>query len=210
MRFRGLLGAIVLASVIVSGCTTTQSNGANEAEASNAQDADSNLNPAAKRAKRQSLDDLASRTVQELVATSPSISGQLAKAYGYAVFDDSVYNPVLYMDGLGNGVAYVNATGAPTYMIMLHHGSVPGHRDLKYRQVLLFSTEDAFRQFTTIGFAPGTPANDTVGTAQAGDGTVATSSFDRDMDVYTITDSGVDLQADWDGTQYLRNVGLND
>ena len=100
MNFKRLLGAVVLASVIVSGCGITRSNGANGAETSNAQNADSKLNPAATKAKRQPLDDLANRTVQELVATLPSIQHQLATAYGYGMFDDSIYNPVLYMNGL--------------------------------------------------------------------------------------------------------------
>jgi len=202
--------ALILAAV--SGCSSMQSTGGSDdsAKAGKAAAADNQLDSAQKDAKRKSLQDMADQTVKEILAKDPTVKEKLEKAYGYAVFDDSVYNAVLYVGGNGNGVAYVNSTKAPTYMIMLRAGTGPGVGYTKFRQLLIIANKTAYEEFTTVGLDVGASANATFKVDDFGSSVLAAGSFNPYLHVYTITDSGVDIQANWGGMEYLRNTGLNE
>ena len=177
--------------------------------AQKAASADSDLSEAQKEAKRQALLKMADDTLKEIYALDPKAKDKVQKAYAYAVFDDYIYNAVFYVAGQGSGVAFRNSTKAPEYMLMLRAGTGPGVGYTKFRQVLIIKNETIYKEMTTVGFDVEASANATFKVDNFGGSKLYSGSFNPYLGVYTITDSGIDLQANWGGVEYIKNPGLN-
>src|ERR1700756_1309767 len=66
------------------------------------------------------------KTLSELFAQKPETREELEKAVGYAVFDSSQINVVLFVGARGTGVLVDNATQANTFMLATRAGTGPG------------------------------------------------------------------------------------
>jgi len=170
---------------------------------------DDDLDESEKEAMRTSLHDLAERTVAELIALDPELEDKLAKAYGYAVFDNYMINLVFYVAGKGNGIAIETASKEPTYMLMLRAGTGPGLGYTKMRQLLIVDTEETFEYMTTVGLDVKVSAHAAFKIGNFGGSQIYAESFNPNIDVYTIVDSGIDLQANWGAVEYLKDWRLN-
>ena len=111
--------------------------------------------------------------------------------------------------GQGSGVAFQNSTKTPEYMLMLRAGTGPGVGYTKFRQVLIIKNKDTFDEMTTVGFDVEASANATFKVGKFGDSQLYSGSFNPYLEVYTITDAGIDLQANWGGVEYIKNPGLD-
>jgi len=212
MKSIPLLLTAAMLVVGLSACgsmTKSKDSGSDSKAADKAAAEDSSLTASQKEAKRQALLKMADETLKEVYAMDPKAKGKVEKAYAYAVFDDYIYNAVFYVAGKGSGVAYKTSTKDPVYMMMLRAGTGPGVGYTKFRQLLIIKNETTFKEMTTIGADVEASANATFKVGDFGDSKLYSGSFNPYLEVYTITDAGVDLQANWGGVEYLKDPGLN-
>lgn len=187
----------------------TTDPGAASAGAQKAASADSDLDEAQKEAKRQALLKMADETLKEIYAIDPKSKDKVEKAYAYAVFDDYVYNAVFYVAGKGSGVAFKNPEKKPVYMLMLRAGTGPGVGYTKFRQLLIIKNETTLKEMATVGLDVEMSANATFKVGDFGGSQLYSGSFNPYIDVYTLTDAGIDLQANWGGVEFIKDWGLN-
>ena len=214
MSVKSVMLFIATAALLVGlgACSHTTKNtdsGATSSDMDKAEGADSDLDEAQKEAKRQSLLKMADDTLKELYDMDPKIKEKVDKAYAYALFDDYVYNAVFYVAGKGSGVAFKNPEKKPVYMLMLRAGTGPGVGYTKFRQLLIIKNEATLKEMSTVGLDVEASANATFKLGDFGGSQLYAGSFNPYVDVYTLTDSGVDLQANWGGVEFIKDWGLN-
>jgi lipid-binding SYLF domain-containing protein len=157
---------------------------------------------ASKAERRAEILKMRDATLERLYKEQPASREVVAKAAGYAVFDATGVNLVLYVGGKGAGVLVDNATAAPTFMTMVRAGTGPGVGYKEFKQVIVFKTKDAMALFTSAGIDVGA-SFDFGDLAQKG------QSFNPSFQMYTITDKGFTVQANWGGTKYFKDAELN-
>ena len=160
--------------------------------------------------RRDALSQMRVTALKEFYATNPAIQPELEQAVGYAVFDASQVNVVLYVGSMGAGVMVDNANGRETYMKMTRAGTGPGVGFKTYRQLMVFKDRALFDTFATVGADVGASADATFKTGgSAGASLDGSMSFNPMMSLYQITDRGVLLQANWGGVAYVPDEELN-
>jgi lipid-binding SYLF domain-containing protein len=159
--------------------------------------------------ERKHILKTADDTLVELYKHEPAAQKAIEKAYGYAVFANTGYNIILYVGGKGRGVAFKNADKKPVFMTMLNAGTGPGIGYNEYRQILAFSSETLFNQFTTIGLNLSASANATVKVGDVDLDESAVTTLVPGVSLYQINDEGIDIQADWGGMKYFKDNDLN-
>jgi lipid-binding SYLF domain-containing protein len=165
---------------------------------------------AAVQKKREVLRDMRDRTLADLYATKPELKAEVQSAVGYAVFDASQVNLVLYLGAQGAGMMVDNSNGSETFMKMTRAGTGPGVGYKTYRQLMVFKDRTMFDTFKTVGADVGASADATFKTGGT-KGMVldGSTSFNPMLSVYQVTDSGMLLQANWGGVAYLPDSDLN-
>lgn len=158
--------------------------------------------------KRQAIDDMEAETLQKLFTEKPSTKGEVNGAFGYAAFSNANINLILASMGGGYGVAVKNSTGERTYMKMGSGGIGLGLGAKDYRQILIFFTEETFKNFIYSGWKFGGHAD---AAAKAGEKGAEASAEGMigSTKVYSITESGLALQATVAGTKYWKVDELN-
>ncbi|HET7402891.1 MAG TPA: hypothetical protein VFJ62_13950 [Usitatibacter sp.] len=185
------IAAVVLAAVL-AGCATPSGSGSADE-------------------RRQALRKLRDTTLQDFYATNPAIRDEVAAAVGYAVFDGSQVNVLLYVGANGAGVLMDNASRKETFMTMARVGTGPGVGYKSYRQLLVFKDRTLLETFGTVGADVGASADATFKTSGSKGLTLdGSTSFNPQLSVYQITDSGALLQANWGGVAYLPDKELNE
>jgi lipid-binding SYLF domain-containing protein len=179
---------------------------ANPAETSKAQLGEKDR--AAKQAKIRKMRDL---TLQRLYKTNPKARAEIAEAVGYAVFDASQTNIILLVTSKGGGLMFDNASQKETFMKMNKIGTGPGVGHKKFKQILVFKSRGLFDTFASLGADVTASADATMKLKEGDKGTVldGTSSFNPNLSVYQLTDSGLMLQANWGGVTYRPDSDLN-
>jgi hypothetical protein len=159
--------------------------------------------------KRATLEKLRADTLEDFYATKPEIKDEVASAVGYAVFDASQVNIVLFVGGLGGGVLVENGTGKETFMTMKRLGTGPGLGYKKFRQLMVFKDRSLFDKFRKLGADVGASADATMKIGGKGVAVDPNVSFNPLLSVYQITDRGALLQANWGGVAYAPDAELN-
>lgn len=160
--------------------------------------------------RRDALRAMRDAALADFYATRPEIRGEVEKAVGYAVFDASQVNLVLYLGSTGAGVMVDNANGRESYVKMARAGTGPGVGYKSYRQLIVFKDRRLFDTFRTAGADVGASADATFKRPGSQGVTLDGSvSFNPLMSVYQITDRGAMLQANWGGVAYLPDEELN-
>lgn len=163
----------------------------------------SKLTPAQKEAGRNEQLKMAETALDKLYKLQPEARKTVENAPGYAVFDISSIYVILFVGQRGKGVLFDNATKKPTYMLSDRAGTGPGIGKQRVYQIFVFKSKGAMEQFVLAGGAGG----DISASASAGkDGVVR--SFNPQIDIYQITESGAALQASWGGTVYTVDMQL--
>jgi lipid-binding SYLF domain-containing protein len=174
-----------------------------------AQNEQSKMSAADAAKKREAVLKMRDDALVDFYATKPEIKEELAKAIGYAVFDASQVNIVLFVGGLGGGVLVENGTGKQTFMKMTRAGTGPGVGYKKFRQLIVFKDRTLFDNFRTLGADIGASADATMKIGGTGVAVDPNVSFNPLLSIYQITDSGALLQANWGGVAYLPDADLN-
>ena len=159
--------------------------------------------------KRDALLKMRDEALEDFYATKPEIKEEFAKAVGYAVFDASQVNIVLFVGGLGGGVLVENGTGKVTFMKMTRVGTGPGIGYKSFRQLMIFKDRSLLDQFRTLGADVGASADATMKIGDKGVALDPNVSFNPLLSVYQITDRGLLLQANWGGVAYRPDPDLN-
>ena len=159
--------------------------------------------------KRDVLLKMRDEALEDFYATKPEIKEELTKAVGYAVFDASQVNIVLFVGGMGGGVLVENGTGKETFMKMRRVGTGPGIGYKTFRQLIVFKDRSLLDQFRTLGADVGASADATMKIGEKGIAFDPNVSFNPQLSVYQITDRGVLLQANWGGVAYQPDGDLN-
>ena len=202
-RIRKPRGGVIV--VVIAIALLVGSVGAGSASA--AEKSDVSSVEAAK--KRDALLKMRDEALEDFYATKPEIKEELAKAVGYAVFDASQVNIVLFVGGTGGGVLVENGTGKETFMKMRRVGTGPGIGYKSFRQLMIFKDRSLLDQFRTLGADVGASADATMKIGDKGVALDPNVSFNPLLSVYQITDRGVLLQANWGAVAYRPDADLN-
>lgn len=194
-------GWMVLLAVLLSGCATGSKPG------------DSSVQPtlSAEEVPKVKAEILAMRdkTLDELFAQKPETRDEVAKAVGYAVFDSSQINVLLFVGARGTGVLVDNATQAKTFMLATRAGTGPGIGYKDFRQVMVFKNKEVFDQFVKLGADVAASADATMKLGSTGSSADMSMSFNPYVSTYQFTDKGLLLQANWGGAAFVPYAQLN-
>lgn len=155
--------------------------------------------------KREAIDEMASLTMERLLAESPQAKRLFDKSVGYAVFDN-VKVAFLVSGGAGVGEAIERSTREKTYMKMGTAGIGLGIGGQSYNVVFLFGDEETLHNFVEKGWH----ADATATAALGSKGSTADASFSHGLAVYQITNKGLMAHLDISGTKYWKHRKLND
>jgi len=195
--------------ILLSACSSTGNKNSSSANSEDALQTKSDLDDVEKEAMRALLHEMADNTLNELNSADPKLKDKLENAYAYAVFDNFMVNLVFYVAGKGNGVAIETSSKKPTYMLMLRAGTGPGVGYTKMRQLLIIKDQDTFDHMTTVGLDVQVSAHAAFKIGNFGGSKLYAESVNPGVEVYTIVDSGIDIQANWGAVEYLTDWNLN-
>lgn len=159
--------------------------------------------------RRQIIDDMATATLERLYIAKPAARQEVAEAAGYAVFSNANVYVVFASAGGGYGVVIDKTTGRKTYMKMTSGGVGIGIGAKDYRQIAIFKTRQALTEFVGSGWDLGGQADATAKTGKTGGGMGGDGTFSKNVIIYTITDTGLALQATLTGSRYWVDDELN-
>ena len=121
------------------------------------------------------------------------------------MFDITSIYAILFVGQKGKGVLIDNAAKKkPTYMTSARAGTGPGAGKQRVFQIFVFKSKGSMSQFVLAGGLGG-DVGASVSTGK--DGSVR--SFNPEIDIYQIPESGYALQASWGGTVYSVDAELN-
>jgi lipid-binding SYLF domain-containing protein len=162
------------------------------------------LTAAEQEAERKARLKLAADGLDKLYKLQPEARKAVESAAGYAVFDISAIYAILFVGQKGKGVLFDNATKKPTYMLSTRAGTGPGIGKQRVYQIFVFKSKGAMNQFVLAG-GTGVEVGASITTGK--DGSVR--SFNPNIDIYQIPESGIAVQASWGGTIYSVDSQLN-
>ncbi|MFC0118404.1 YSC84-related protein [Pseudoalteromonas xiamenensis] len=158
--------------------------------------------------KRQVVQSMKTNTLNQLYAQKPDVRKQIRSAPGYAVFDNANVNLLIASVGGGYGVVTNNSTGKQTYMNMAEAGLGLGLGAKDFNIVMVFHTDAAMKRFIEHGWAFGGNADAAAKHEDKGAAVAAEAVVD-DVTVYSLTDTGLALQAVLKGTKFWVDKELN-
>jgi len=200
IRIASLAPAILLlaAAILPWGQGALAQSGNNERASA------SRMTPAEKDAERKARLQIAEDALAKLYASNPEARKAVESSPGYAVFDITSIYAILFVGQKGKGVLFDNATKKATYMSSARVGTGPGAGKQRVFQIFVFKSKGAMNQFVIAGGLGGdVGASTSTGTG----GSVR--SFNPEIDIYQIPESGMAVQASWGGTAYSVDSDLN-
>lgn len=148
-------------------------------------------------------------TLQELYKQRPSAKSVLSRSVGYAVFSNVSGQYIFFGGGSGYGVAINKKTGKKTYMQMAQVGLGIGLGIQDIRVVFVFHSSKSFNSFVESGWEFGGQADAAAKASEKGGSATGEVSVSSEMDVYTMTESGLLAKVNMAGTKYWKDSDLN-
>ena len=157
---------------------------------------------------RTEVRTMASETLAALYAEQPGAKSAVERAAGYAVFSNIGMKILVAGGGKGRGVA-VDRKHRETFMRMREVQAGLGFGAKKFKQVWIFESDTAFRDFVDKGFQFGGQA--TLAAKPGGQGVAAAGAISVSPGVwlYQITDKGLAADVTVKGTRYYRDEELD-
>jgi len=159
--------------------------------------------------QRQIIDNMANETLERLYIQKPTVRQEIADSAGHAVFENGNVYVLFASAGGGYGVVVDKATGRKTYMKMTSGGVGIGLGAKNYRLVVIFKNRRAVTEFVGSGWDLGGQADATARTGGTGGGVGGDGTINSNYIFYTLTDTGLALQATLTGTRYWVDDDLN-
>lgn len=155
------------------------------------------------------IQNMEKETLQRLYKEQPSTKKKIKKAAGYGVFANANVNIIFVSGGGGYGSVVDNSTGRRTYMKMALGGIGLGLGVKDYRQVLIFKSKETLTKFIDSGWEFGGHADAAAKAGQSGGELSAEGAIGDNIEAYSMTESGLALQATVAGTKYWHDKDLN-
>ncbi|BCG64252.1 MAG: hypothetical protein methR_P2025 [Methyloprofundus sp.] len=159
--------------------------------------------------KISNINKMRSEDLAELYKMAPNAKQQIAKAYGYAVFDNKGIYILALSSGQGYGVARNNRTGKDTYMKMFSAGAGVGMGIRKFSAVFVFKTKTSYDYFLEHGFTGHGSADIAAEYKDMGDSASLALDIAPDVKLYQITEAGIAVQATLQGSKFWKDDELN-
>ena len=159
--------------------------------------------------KRQAVMDMEKETLERLYTESPGTKEKIEKAVGYGTFANANVNLIFVSAGGGYGSVVENATGKRTYMKMALGGVGLGLGAKDYRVVMIFKDKATLDKFIESGWDAGAHADAAAKAGDTGGELSAEGDIRSGIEVYSMTESGLALQATIAGTKYWKDDKLN-
>ncbi len=158
--------------------------------------------------KRQAILDMQANALARLYKEKPDTRSQIRDAAGYAVFTNANINVIFLAAGTGYGVVNNNVSGVKTYMNMAEGGIGLGLGAKDYRIVMVFHSQDAINYFIENGWTVSSNADVAAKAGNKG-ASAEGEGYLGNVTVYTMTESGLTLQATVKGTKFWVDKNLN-
>lgn len=159
--------------------------------------------------QRQVIRDMETETLARLYREEPAVKSKIKDAAGYGVFSNANVNLIFISAGGGYGVVVDNATGKRTYMKMALGGVGLGLGAKDYRQVIVLKSKEVLNKFVYSGWEFGGHADAAAKAGESGGEASGSGAIGSDIEVYSLTESGLALQATVAGTKYWKDDDLN-
>ncbi|MBW8041654.1 MAG: hypothetical protein FVQ85_16885 [Planctomycetes bacterium] len=159
--------------------------------------------------RQQLVGNMETETLQRLYKEQPSTKDKIKKAAGYGVFANANVNLIFVSAGGGYGVVVDNSTRRRTYMKMALGGIGLGLGVKDYRQVLIFKSRETLNKFIASGWEFGGHADAAAKAGETGGELSGEGVLGSDIEAYSMTESGLALQATVAGTKYWKDKNLN-
>lgn len=159
--------------------------------------------------RHSKIQDMEKETLQKLYTEQPSTKKKIKKAAGYGVFSNANVNLIFISGGGGYGCVVDNSTDRRTYMKMALGGVGLGLGVKDYRQVLIFKSKETLTKFIESGWEFGGHADAAAKAGESGGELSAEGAIGDDIEAYSMTESGLALQATVAGTKYWKDKKLN-
>ncbi len=160
--------------------------------------------------ERQALvRDMETETLERLYKEAPATKKKIKDAAGYGTFANANVNLIFISAGGGYGIVVDNSTGQRTYMKMALGGLGLGLGAKDYRQVLIFKSKATLDKFIDSGWEFGGHADAAAKAGESGGELSVEGAIGSDIEVYSMTESGLALQATVAGTKYWKDKNLN-
>ncbi|MFT5277946.1 MAG: lipid-binding SYLF domain-containing protein [Glaciecola sp.] len=158
--------------------------------------------------KRTTILEMQQETLEKLYVKKPAARAELKASPGYAVFTNANINLFLVSAGTGYGVVNDQIQNKRTYMNMAEGGVGIGIGAKDYRIVMVFHNKEAMRNFIEQGWTFGGNADAAAKAGEKGK-SIEGEAYYGDVTVYTMTESGLALQATVKGTKFWKDEKLN-
>lgn len=159
--------------------------------------------------KQQVVKDMEKETLERLYKEAPEAKAKIEKAAGYGTFSNANVNLIFVSAGGGYGSVVDNSTGQRTYMKMALGGIGLGLGAKDYRQVLVFKSERVLRKFVDSGWEFGAHADAAAKAGESGGEASGEGALGADIEAYSMTETGLAIQATVAGTKYWKDKNLN-
>lgn len=159
--------------------------------------------------KQQKINDMEKETMERLYKEAPETKDKAKNAAGYAAFSNANVNLIFASAGGGYGVVIDNATGKRTYMKMGMGGVGLGLGVKDYRVVMLFKDKTTLDNFIANGWDVGAHADAAAKAGDSGGEASGEGDLRKGIEVFSMTESGLALQATIAGTKYWQDKKLN-
>lgn len=159
--------------------------------------------------RQQMIHEMETETLARLYDEEPATKNKIKNAAGYGVFANANVNLILISAGGGYGVVTDNSTGERTYMKMALGGIGLGLGAKDYRQVLIFKSQRVLTKFIESGWEFGGHADAAAKAGDSGGELSGEGAIGADIEAYSMTESGLALQATVAGTKYWQDDDLN-
>ena len=159
--------------------------------------------------KQQAVMDMEKETLERLYKEAPDTKEKIANSAGYGTFSNANVNLIFASAGGGYGVVVDNASGKRTYMKMALGGVGLGLGVKDYRVVMIFKDKSTLDKFVESGWDFGAHADAAAKAGETGGEVSGEGDIRSGIDVYSMTKSGLALQATLAGTKYWKDDKLN-
>ncbi len=159
--------------------------------------------------KRQVVMDMEEETLERLYREAPGTKEKIKKAAGYGTFSNANVNLIFASAGGGYGVVVDNVTKKRTYMRMALGGIGLGLGVKDYRVVMIFKDRTTLDKFVESGWDFGAHADAAAKAGETGGELSGEGDIRSGIEVFSMTESGLALQATVAGTKYWKDDTLN-
>jgi len=159
--------------------------------------------------KRQVVMDMEKETLARLYSEAPETKEKIKKAAGYGTFSNANVNLIFISAGGGYGSVVNNSTGKRTYMKMALGGVGLGLGAKDYRVVMIFKDKVTLAKFLESGWDFGAHADAAAKAGETGGELSGEGDIISGIEVFSMTESGLALQATVAGTKYWKDNKLN-